>query len=112
MIDKINIFENRIELLQKLKYIKSDLVNYGFTLKEFKQAGFSIHDLIYHGFNVKIFEDCYNNYLNPSVECDITNCICNDLSNAGYTFEVIREYFDKEEISKKLAEYFKNENRK
>jgi len=109
MIDNgIIIFGNRIELLKELKYITSDLVHYGFTLKEFKQAGFSIHDLIYHGFNIKIFEDYYNNYLNPSVECDD----CNNLSNAGYTFEEIREYFDKKEISKKLAEYFKNENRK
>jgi hypothetical protein len=107
------MYNNRIELLQKLKYITLDLVNYGFTLKEFKQAGFSIHDLIYHGFNIKIFEDYYNNYLNPPVECDCTGSILNNLiSNAGYTFEEIREYFDKEEISKKLAEYFKNENRK
>jgi len=62
---------NRIELLKNLKYINKSLVK-SFTLKEFKEAGYSIHDLVYLGFNKNIQE-----------------CFLKNLMDAGYTLTEI-----------------------
>jgi len=81
---------NRIELLKEIKHLNIKLNHCGFTFQEFKRAGYSIHDLVNHGFNIRMFEDCFNNYLNPLNECD-----CNNLSINGYSFKEMEEYFNK-----------------
>jgi len=70
---------NKIKLLEDLRCFKIKLNDCNFTFKEFKQAGYSVYDLISHGFNIKNYKKNY--YV--------------DLINAGYTFLEINKIVKK-----------------